>query len=98
MLVPRRALTVLPAAALGLLGAVAAPAAAATIQTLPCNVDTRVTGAKSVPLVGAGFTPGASVTIQTASAAAPTPTFLASAQADAAGNFATTASPPLFNK
>jgi hypothetical protein len=98
MPVPRRALSVLPAATLGLLGAVAAPATAATIQTLPCNVDTRVIGAKTVPLVGAGFTPGATITIQTASAVAPTPTFLVSAQADAAGNFATTASPAVFNK
>ena len=97
MPVPRRHLTVLPAVALGMLVA-AAPAAAATIQTLPCNVDTRVAGAKTVPLVGAGFTPGAIVTIQTTSAVAPSPTFLASAQADAAGNIKTTASPPLFNK
>lgn len=98
MPVQRRVLTVLPAAMLGLLGAGAASATAATIQTLPCNVDTRIIGAKTVPLVGAGFTPGATVTIQTASAVAPTPTFLASAQADAAGNFATTAGPPSFNK
>jgi hypothetical protein len=98
MHVPPRALTLLPTATLGVLGALAAPAAAATIQTLPCNVDTRVTGAKTVPLVGAGFTPGAFVTIQTNSTVAPSPTFLASAQADAAGNFATTASPALFNK
>jgi hypothetical protein len=98
MPVQRRVLTVLPAAMLGLLGAGAASATAATIQTLPCIVDTRIIGAKTVPLVGAGFTPGAFVTIQTASAVAPTPTFLASAQADAAGNFATTAGPPAFNK
>lgn len=98
MPIPRRLLTVLPAGMLGLLLAAAAPAGAATIQTLPCNVDTRVSGAKTVPLVGAGFTPGATVTIQTASAVAPTPTFLASALADAAGNFATTATPALFNK
>jgi hypothetical protein len=98
MPVPRRALTAVPAATLGLLCAAAAPAAAATIQTLPCNVDTRVSGAKTVPLVGTGFTPGGFVTIQTTSAAAPTPTFFASAQADAAGNFATAASPALFNK
>ncbi|MEA2129754.1 MAG: hypothetical protein QOJ85_2645 [Solirubrobacteraceae bacterium] len=98
MPVPRRALTILPAAAVGLLGAAAAPAAAATIQTLPCNVDTRVVGAKTVPLIGSGFTPNGLVTIQTASAVAPTPTFLTSAQADAAGNIKTTASPPLFNK
>jgi hypothetical protein len=94
----RRALTALPAATLGLLCAAAAPAAAATIRTLPCNVDTRVIGAKTVPLVGTGFTPGGFVTIQTTSAAAPNPAFLAGAQADAAGNFATTASPALFNK
>ncbi|HEY0345414.1 MAG TPA: hypothetical protein VGC59_12230 [Solirubrobacteraceae bacterium] len=98
MPVPRRALAAVPAATLGLLWAAAAPAAAATIQTLPCNVDTRVIGAKTVPLVGTGFTPGGFVTIQTTSAAAPTPTFFASAQADAAGNFATAASPALFNK
>jgi hypothetical protein len=98
MPVARRVLTVLPAVTLGLLGTAVAPAGAATIQTLPCNVDTRVSGAKTVPLVGGGFTPGASVTIQTASAVAPTPTFLAAGQADAAGNFATAASPPLFNK
>jgi hypothetical protein len=61
-------------------------------------VDTRVVGAKTVPLVGTGFTPGGLVTIQTTSAVAPTPTFLTSAEADAAGNFATTASPPLFSK
>lgn len=98
MPVPRRALTVLPAATLGLLGAAAAPAAAATIRTLPCNVDTRVAGAKTLPLFGTGFTPGGYVTIQTNSTVAPTPTFLASGQADAAGNFATTASPAVFNK
>jgi hypothetical protein len=98
MPVPRRALTAVPAATLGLLFAAAAPAAAATIQTLPCNVDTGVIGAKTVPLVGTGFTPSGFVTIQTTSAAAPNPTFLASAQADAAGNFATTATPALFNK
>jgi hypothetical protein len=96
---PRRPLALLPAAAvLGLLGAAAAPAAAATIQTLPCNVDTRVVGAKTVPLVGSGFTPGALVTIQTSSAVAPSPTFLTSAQADAAGNVKTVASPPSFNR
>jgi hypothetical protein len=98
MPIPRRVLTLLPAGTLGLLLAAVAPAGAATIQTLPCNVDTRVSGAKTVPLVGAGFTPGATVTIQTASTVAPTPTFLASALADAAGNFATTATPALFNK
>jgi hypothetical protein len=97
MPVPRRALTVLPAATLGLLGTAAAPAAAATIYTLPCNVDTRVVGAKTVPLVGTGFTPGGLVTIQTNSTAAPAPAYLVSGQADAAGNFTTTASPPLFN-
>jgi hypothetical protein len=98
MPIPRRVLTVLPAGTLGLLVAAAAPAGAATIQTLPCNVDTGVSGAKTVPLVGAGFTPGATVTIQTASPVAPTPTFLASAEADAAGNFATAATPVLFNR
>jgi hypothetical protein len=50
-----------------------------------------------VPLVGTGFTPGGLVTIQTTSAAAPSPTFLTSAQADAGGNIKTTASPPVFN-
>lgn len=98
MSVPRRALTALPAATLGVLCAAAAPAVAATIQTLPCNVDTRVAGAKTVPLIGTGFTPGGFVTIQTTTAASPNPAFLASAQADAAGNVATTASPALFNK
>src|SRR3954447_8681304 len=94
----RRRLTILPAAVLSIVGAAAGPAAAATIQTLPCNVDTRVTGAKTVPLVGSGFTPGGLVTIQTASAVAPSPTFLTSAHADAAGNIKTTAAPPLFNR
>jgi hypothetical protein len=98
MTAPRRALTVVPAAALAFAGAAAAPAAAATIQTLPCNVDTRVVGAKTVPLVGTGFTPGGVVTIQTNSAGTPSPALLASAQADAAGNFTTMASPPLFNR
>jgi hypothetical protein len=91
----RRALCLVSAAVLAHVAG-AAPASAATIQTFACNVDTRVVGAKSVPLVGTGFTPGAGVTIRTTTPSNPDPVFLTAAVADAAGNFKLSAVPPLF--
>jgi hypothetical protein len=85
---------ILAAAATAIL-AVAAPAGAATITAPPCVLTVDSVG--DVPLVGTGFTPGALVNIARASSTSPTPTPFTTAMADAAGNFATTASAPPFN-
>jgi hypothetical protein len=71
--------------------AVAAPAHAATIQTLPCA--RTVDGTGNLPIAGAGFAPGSSIGISSV----PEGVF-ASATADAAGNFALpTNGTPSFN-
>ena len=77
--------------------AFAAPASAATVVTSPCiGVASGTTN--TLPVAGGGFTPGATVTLRYASSIAPTPSFLATAIVDAAGNFAPSPTPPLFNK
>lgn len=79
--------------------AVAAPAHAATVTTLPCvPVVAALSSTPTMPITGAGFTPGSLVTLRYATAVSPTPTFLTSITADVAGNFSTAARPPLFNK
>ncbi len=94
---PRRILVAASSAAAAL--AVAAPAQAATITTLPCvPVVSSLSGGGTLPITGTGFTPGGRVTVRYASVQSPTPTFLTSTTADAAGNIAVAASPPLFNK
>ena len=75
--------------------ALATPASAATIATLPC---VPVASGSDMPVNGAGFTPGGRVTVYYASAVSPTPSFLTAATADPAGNFNVVASPPLFAK
>jgi len=50
-----------------------------------------------MPIAGSGFTPGATVTLRTANKVAPTPAFLTSATADAAGNFSIISRPASFN-
>ncbi len=81
--------------------ALAAPAHAATVATLPCvPVVSSLSGGggANMPITGAGFTPGALVTVRYATTQSPTPTFLTSATADPAGNFSVATSPPLFAK
>ncbi|MDX6679426.1 MAG: hypothetical protein QOE31_3478 [Solirubrobacteraceae bacterium] len=79
--------------------ALAAPAHAATVATLPCvPVVSSVSGGSTMQIAGAGFTPGALVTVRYASTQSPTPTYLTSATADPAGNFSVATSPPLFAK
>ncbi len=91
MPVLRRALAVLPVAALAL----AAPSAhAADIRTLPCVP--YAAGQASMPILGTGFTPGATVRIGTTTAGSTSPSLLTSAQADAAGAFARQVVPPLL--
>ncbi len=94
MLVPRRVLTVAPATALAA-ALLAAPAPAATVTTLPCNVDVGVQ--RSVPIRGAGFTPGGTVRLSYVHPALTAPNFATSAPVDGAGNFGVTAFPAPFN-
>jgi hypothetical protein len=92
MSVLRRALAVLPVAAVA---ATAPSAHAAEIKTLPCVP--YVLGQKTMPVVGAGFTPGGFVSVLTNTAASPTPATLTSARLDGTGGFQTTGSPPPFS-
>lgn len=92
MSVLRRALAVLPAAALA---ATAPSAHAAEIKTLPCVP--YVLGQKTMPVVGTGFTPNGFVSVLTNTTANPTPSTLTSSQVDATGGFQTTALPPAFS-
>jgi hypothetical protein len=73
----------------------AGPGDAATVATSPCVLSATGIVANQ-RITGAGFTPGALVTLKTATLNSPTPVFLTSATADAAGNFTITASPPSF--
>jgi hypothetical protein len=88
----------LPAAAtpvaLALAGVAAGPAAAGTVMTLPCNVSAGVE--RTVPIRGAGFTPGQLVRLSYTSPRLSAPSFATAVQADAAGNFVTTAFPAPF--
>lgn len=92
---PSRILAVASTAGCAL--AFSASAQAATVTTLPCVPEIGQPGAKTMPIAGSGFTPGATVTIRTANKVAPTPAFLTTATADAAGNFAVTSTPASFN-
>ena len=79
--------------------AVAAPAHAATVTTLPCiPVVSSLSSEPNMPITGTGFTPGALVTIRYASVQSPTPTYLTSATADPAGNISVAAVAPIFAK
>ena len=89
---PSRILAVASSAGCAL--AFSASAEAATVTTLPCVPEI---GAPTMPIAGSGFTPGATVTLRTANKVAPTPAFLTSATADAAGNFSITSRPASFN-
>jgi len=93
MSVVRRALAVLPLAAL----AVAAPSAgAAEVKTLPC-VD-YIKDVKTMPVFAGGFTPGHLVSVSTITPSNPTPVPLTSAPADATGSVRTSVFPPSFAK
>ena len=95
MPVARRILAVASSAGCAL--ALSASAEAATVTTLPCVPVLNEIGAKTMPLAGSGFTPGATVTVRTNNSIAPTPSFLTTATADAAGNFSTFTTPASFN-
>lgn len=89
----RRALAVLPAAAVAL----AVPSAeAAEIRTIPCVP--YIAGEQTMPVVAAGFAPGNFVTVYTNSTASPTPRILTSSRTDGIGGFQTATSPPPFTK
>ena len=79
--------------------ALAAPAHAATVATLPCvPVVSGFSNQPNMPITGSGFTPGASVTVRYATLASPTPTYLTSTTADPAGNINTAVVAPIFAK
>lgn len=95
MSAPRRILAAASTAALTL--ALATPAGAATVGTLPCIPVVGIGGGE-MPVAGAGFTPGGRITVRYTTAVSPTPTFVTAATADPAGNFNVVATPPLFAK
>ncbi|MEA2218136.1 MAG: hypothetical protein QOJ35_762 [Solirubrobacteraceae bacterium] len=76
----------------------APPAGAATVTTDPCVRTVSLSSLMNMPITGAGFTPGGRVTVRYATKVSPQPTFLTAVTADAAGNFTTAVTPPLFNK
>ncbi|HEV2058422.1 MAG TPA: hypothetical protein VGR11_03630 [Solirubrobacteraceae bacterium] len=87
----RRALTVLPVAALAV---AATPAQAApTIKTMPCVPYVEGESIR-IPIFADGFTPGSLVRVYTNTGTTP-PLLLMSAPADARGGFGTEAAPPL---
>lgn len=93
MSVLRRALAVLPVAAL----AVTAPSAhAAAVGTLPCVP--YIAGQQTMPVVATGFTPLGFATIYTNSTAEPTPKILTSGRLDGVGGLQVPAFPPSFTK
>jgi hypothetical protein len=93
MFAARRALAVLPVAAI----AMAAPSAqAAEIKTLPCVP--YVAGQQTMPVVALGFAPGSFVTVYTNTTATPAPRILTSARLDGAGGFQAATLPPPFTK
>ncbi len=93
---PRLILTAASTAASVL--ALTASADAATLTTLPCVPVVSSGIAQTMPVAGTGFTPGASVTVRYATKLSPTPTYLAAATADAAGNFSLVTYPASFAK
>ena len=101
MFAVRRALAVLPVAAV----AIAAPSAqAAAVQTLPCANYIEEGPAASprvlatMPIVASGFAPGSSLTVWATTPSNPTPLPLASGQTDALGVFKVLVAPPAFAK
>lgn len=93
MPVARRALAVLPVAALAM---AASSAQAAEVKTLPCVP--YVAGQQTMPIVATGFTPGAFATFYTNTTANPTPRILTSGRLDAVGAFQLATRPPSFTK
>lgn len=93
MPVVRRALAVLPVAAVAM---AASSAQAAEVKTLPCV--SYVAGQQTMPIVAAGFTPGAFATFYTNTTATPAPRILTSGRLDAVGAFQTATLPPPFTK
>lgn len=93
MSVVRRALALLPVAAL----AVAAPSAqGAAIQTLPCVP--YIAGVQTMPIAAGGFVPNNFVEVSTNTAANVTPKILTSFRMDAAGSAKALTFPPSFTK
>ena len=94
MSIARRALAVLPLAAI----AVVAPSAQAapTIATLPCVP--YIAGQQTMPILAAGFTPNNFVTVYTNSTRSPTPRLLTASRLDGLGIFRMTTQPPSFSK
>ncbi len=93
MSVARRALAVLPVAALAV---AATPAQAAPmIKTLPCVWYVQGESIR-IPIVAEGFTPGSLIRVYTNTGMKP-PQLLMSAPADATGGFGTEASPPVLS-
>jgi hypothetical protein len=88
----RRAVAVLPVAALAM---AAQPAQAATITTVPCFPYVQGVSAK-MPIIGTGFTPSGLVRVHTSTGKA-TPQILTSSSSDAAGAFGIEAFPPSFS-
>lgn len=93
MLVPRRALAVLPVAAAA--AALAAPANAATIKTEPCV--RYVAGQQTMTILGAGYSPNGFVSMATITKAAPNPAVFSSSPVTATGAFLKTTTPPPFS-
>ena len=92
MSVVRRAVAVLPVAAIAM---AAQPAQAATINTVPCFPYVQGVSVK-LPIIGTGFTPGGFVRVYTNTGKA-APQILTSSSADAAGAFGIQAFPPAFS-
>lgn len=84
----RRLMIAISAAAILTTGATAASASAAPAIAVPvgCVVATASSSDTVLPIGGSGFVPGSVVSLSTATQSKPTPSFLASVQADAAGN------------
>jgi len=94
----RRLLTAVSAAAILTTGALAADAGAAAVAVpVSCVVTTNNSADPVLPIVASGFVPGSFVSFSTATKSKPTPSFLTSAQADAAGVVRTAARGALFN-
>lgn len=85
-------------AAILVAGTSAAGAGAATIAVpVGCVVASNDFSTPSLPIAGSGFVPGSFVQLQTATKSKPSPSFLTSVQADAAGNIRTVARAATFN-
>jgi hypothetical protein len=89
----RRALAVLPVAAVAI---AASPAQGAEIKTLPCVPF--VSNQQTMPIRLSGFTPGNTVMVYTNSPASPAPRLLATIRLDGTGGFQTVTLPPGFTR